>query len=79
MLTITSSTSSEGFRITWYKKYLKKTLEGDLMMFIANLYTKVDFLRTCKLMQLNRKTPFEGKPRNSKTTSPSKQNECVVW
>ena len=46
-------------------------------MFIANLKAKVGFLHTYKLIQLIRKTPFEGKPRNSGTTRPSKQNECA--
>ena len=32
------------------------------MMFIANVNAKVDFLLTYKLIQLNRKTPTEGKP-----------------
>ena len=46
-------------------------------MFIANLNAEVDFLHIYKLIQLNRKTPFEGKPGNSETTRPSKQNERV--
>ena len=46
-------------------------------MSIANLNAKVDVLHTYKLIQINSKTSFEGKPRSSEITSSSKQNECV--
>ena len=41
-----------------------------LLMFIANLNAQVDFLHTCKLIELNSKIPFDEKPRNSEQEGP---------
>ena len=48
-----------------------------LMMSIENLYIKVNFLRTCQLIQLNKKSSFKRQPRISETTRPIKQNVNV--
>ena len=43
------------------------------------LKCKRRFLHTCKLIQLNRKTAFEGKPRNSEITRLIQQNANVSY